>query len=651
MVGTSTAPTRQALWIATGLAALVVIVFSPVRNFGFVSFDDPWFVTGNPQVLAGLSWRGVGWAITAGSEFYWHPLTWLSHMLDVQLYGLYAGGHHVTSVLLHVANTILLFLLLRKMTGATWRSACVAALFAVHPLHVESVAWIAERKDVLSTLFLLLTIWTYTWYVRRPAALRYLAVALLFALGLMAKPMLVSLPVLLLVLDLWPLERLKRREPPASVRRKGRQPDEVPPSFARLVLEKLPLLAMAVASAIATFLVQRQAGAVAPLEALPLGYRAANAVVSYLASIGTMLWPARLAAFYPYPAGMPEWWKIGGAALLITLVSIAAWRGYRRYPFILSGWLWYLVTLLPVVGLVQAGDQLMADRFTYVPLIGIAIIAVWGSAALSARWSVPRVALAAVAAAAILSCAIAARGQVWYWQDSASLWGRALEVTTGNHRAHAGLGALEAEAGRLPEAAAHVQEAVRLAPYAANYRSLLGEIYDRMGKPSEAISEYSAAVTLEPRSVPARQNLGTVLARNGQARDAATQFREALRLDPDAAEAHLGLGVALTALGQSEQAIAEFTVALRLDPDSAGAYNDLGIVLANAGRVDEAIAAFSEATRLNPSWELARFNLGVALRKAGRDRDAVKAFTEVLAINPANDAARRAIDELTRTLK
>ena len=648
MVGSS-ASTRRALLISAGLAALVVFVFSPVRHFEFVSFDDPWFVSRNTNVLAGLTWHGVAWAFTAGSEFYWHPLTWLSHMLDVQLFGLDAGWHHVTSAVIHGANTLLLFWLLRRMTGATWRSACVAALFAVHPLHVESVAWIAERKDVLSTLFLLLTIWAYVWYAHQPAVRRYLLVMLLFALGLMAKPMLVSLPVVLLVLDLWPLERMRLGQSTQKTRVKGADARRLP--VGRLVLEKLPLLALAIASTIVTFLVQRSAGAVAPLDALPLQYRLTNAVVSYVAYIGMTLWPSGLAVFYPYPPGMPAWWKVAGAALACVVISIGAWRTVRRHPYVAAGWLWYLITLLPVIGIVQAGDQVMADRFTYVPFVGLAIVVVWGIPRLVERWSMSRVALPAAAGAAILACAIVARGQVWFWQDSATLWGRALEVTSGNHRAHAGVGALLADAGKYDEAAVHYQEAVRLAPSAANYRSLLGDVYSKQGKQSEAFAEYSAAARLDPGSATAQVNLGTILARQGRAKEAVAHFTEAVRLEPNDAMAHVGLGVSLIAMGQVDAGIAEYNTALRIDPGAPGTFNNLGIAFAGSGRLAEAITAFTEAVRLDPSWELPRFNLGVALAKSGRDREAISAFNDVIRINPGNDAARRALDEMTRQRK
>ncbi len=647
MAGPLSPSTRRALWISTGLVALVLAVYYPVRQFAFVSFDDPWYVSKNVHVAGGLTWHAVAWAMTAGSEFYWHPLTWLSHMLDVQLVGMSAGGHHLTSVVLHAANTVLLFWLLRRMTGANWRSACVAAAFAVHPLHVESVAWVSERKDVLSTLFLLLAIWGYARYATQPTKARFVPVVALFGLGLMAKPMLVTLPLILLVLDFWPLGRVRLLAPPGNASREL----AARPSIGRLIVEKLPLVAMAAASAVATFVVQRSAGAVAALDTLPFKFRASNAVISYVAYLGKTLWPAGLAAFYPYPPLLPEWWKVGFAGLTIVVITALAWRARRQHPYVLAGWLWYLVGLAPVIGLLQAGDQAMADRFTYVPLVGVAIIAAWGLPGLLRRWSFSRVALPVAAGAAILALAIGARAQVWHWENSAALWGHALEVTTGNHRAHAGLGSVLMEAGNLKDAGAHFEEAVRLAPSAAQYRGLLGEVYHKQGRLPEAVARYSVEVRLEPRSAEAHENLATTLARQGRPAEAVKQFNEAIRLNPEDAMSRVGLGAVLASLGQINEAIDEYTAALRLDPRSAAAHNNLGIALATENRIDQAIGEFSEAVRLDPSWELARFNLGVALFRAGRDHDALAAFNETLRINPANESARKAVEDLARQLK
>jgi len=467
--------------IGLALLAITVAVFAPVRGFEFVSWDDPWYVSRNQHVAGGLTWSNLAWAFTTGGDFYWHPLTWLSHMLDVTLYGMSAGGHHITNVLFHVASTLLLFGLLLEMTGATWRSALVAALFGVHPLHVESVAWVAERKDVLSTLFFLLTLGAYLRYVRQPGWTRYLVVAGTFGLGLMAKPMIVTLPIALLLLDIWPLGRWPlgpgRASRTAAVPGARRYPVVV-----RLIAEKAPLLALAFASGIGTFIVQRQAGAVAGLSVLPVSHRLSNAVVSYGAYLRQTVFPANLAAFYPYPSEPPKWWVVCLVATALTAGVAAAAKLARTRPYLIVGVLWYLITLFPVVGILQAGDQLRADRFTYIPLVGVFLIVAWGGSDLVARWPRARFVATAAAAAAVVAFAVSAHAQVRYWKDTPTLWSRALAVTTGNHRAHAALGDWLAAQGRTDQARAHYEEAIRLAPFGSDYRYALGLLFMRQGK-------------------------------------------------------------------------------------------------------------------------------------------------------------------------
>ena len=384
------------------LIAVNIAVYAPVVHHEFVTWDDPQYLLGNPHVSGGLTGSGIRWAWTTGYASNWHPLTWWSHMLDVQMYGMSAGPHHVTSLLLHIVNTLLLFGLLHAMTGRLGPSAFVAALFAAHPLHVESVAWVSERKDVLSTLFWMLTVWAYLRYLRRPRLGRYFLMAAVFVLGLMAKPMLVTLPFVLLLLDVWPLGRVTLAW---STPQRSR--------VVELVREKLPLIALAAASSIITFVVQRQGGAVAASEALPLGDRVANALVSYMRYIGRMLWPARLAAVYPFSRPLPEWWVVG-SLLGFFAMSIVAIRAGRRYPYVAVGWLWYVGTLVPVIGIIQVGSQAMADRYTYVPLVGLFIVVAWGAVDLCARWPHRRQVLPVAAGLAIVVCSVLARVQVEY---------------------------------------------------------------------------------------------------------------------------------------------------------------------------------------------------------------------------------------------
>ena len=472
MTGERAMSRRTTIAIAVGLAALVAIVYAPVRHFDFVQLDDPAYVTENPHVLRGFTLEGLRWALTTGHAANWHPLTWLSHMLDVQLFGLAPGAHHVTSVLLHLASTLLLFGLLARMTGAPWRSAFVAALFGVHPLHVESVAWVAERKDVLSALFWMLTMWTYVAFVRATppgdsqARRRgfYVLMLAFYALGLMAKPMLVTLPFALLLVDWWPLGRFRRSKTWPLVR------------------EKLPLFCMAAASSAVTVLVQQKGGAFSTLESNPFSLRLQNALVSAVAYLRDLVWPGGLTVIYPFPDAIPAW-QTAGACVVLGGLSLIACRLARRHPYLPVGWLWYLGTLVPVLGFVRVGLQSRADRYTYVPLIGISIAIAWGGAALAARARMPRQVTPIAAAAAILACALVARTQVGYWQDNVSLFTRATVLTlhVNEYDAHMSLGATLAGQGRMDEALRHFTEAMRLQPDSDEARRAAEEVRRRSG--------------------------------------------------------------------------------------------------------------------------------------------------------------------------
>jgi Flp pilus assembly protein TadD len=595
--------------MALVLMGVTAAVYAPVWHFSFVSWDDPSYVTQNPRVLGGLTWQGVTWALTTGDAANWHPLTWMSHMLDIELYGLHPGGHHVTSLALHLANTLLLLGLLHRITGQAARSAFVAALFALHPLHVESVAWVAERKDVLSTLFLLLTMWSYVRYVRRPDRRRYGLVLALFALGLMAKPMLVTLPFILLLLDVWPLGRTAASRTPAPVTEPGRRPNArtPPPSSLRsLVVEKLPLLALAAASSVVTFVVQQREGAVGGLGVLPLGARLANALVSYVAYIGKMLWPVRLAAFYPYPHTRPGALALGAALLGLVGVTLAVVRAARARPYLLVGWLWYLGMLVPVIGLIQVGDQALADRYTYVPLIGLFICVAWGVPDLVARWRALRLQLPAMALLVLIGCTIATRAQVDTWTNNETLWTHARDVTRDNFRAHLGLGDAWIEQGRVTDAIAEYTEAVRIVPNAATLHNSLGLALTQAGRLAEAAAEYGAAVRLEPGFADAHTNLGAMLQRQGQMAEAIAQYALALRLQPGSALAHNNLGLALASLGQVNEGIKECLEALRLDSAQADWHYQVAVMLKSVGRIAEARDHLLAALKINPGHQLAR---------------------------------------------
>ncbi|MBI4463123.1 MAG: tetratricopeptide repeat protein [Acidobacteria bacterium] len=621
------------LWVSLALIAANLAVYASVRHFGFVSFDDPVYVSDNAHIQDGLTWHGMSWAFTASEGGNWNPLVWFSHMLDIQIYGLNPGPHHVTNLLLHIANTLLLFGLLYRMTGAMGRSAFVAGLFGLHPLHVESVAWVSERKDVLSTLFWMLTLWGYIGYVRRPKLGRYLVVLLLFTVGLMAKPMLVTLPFALLLLDYWPLGRVTLVARPATRPGWAIFPDQRS-TLRRLLWEKVPLLALAAAASFLTFMVQQSRGAVAGIETNPLTLRAENALVSYVAYIGKMLWPARLAVFYPYPQSLPAWW-VTGAILGLTSVSLVVIRAARRYVYLPVGWLWYLGTLVPVIGLVQVGSQSMADRYTYVPLIGLFVIAAWGVPDFLARWQYKTIALPAAAALVILGCTITAWSQVRYWENSMALWGHALEVTTGNYRAHTAVGAALEDQGRISEAIYHYSEALHIKPGFVEGHNNLGNVLASQGKVSEAIEHYTEALRIDPGFAEAHNGVGSALASQGRISEAITHYSEALRIKPDYAEAHNNLGLALADQGRINEAIDHYYDALRINPGFASAHNSLGNALADQGRNSEAIAHYYEALRLQPAFAEAHNNLGSVLDYQGRISEAIAHYYEALRLQPA----------------
>jgi len=512
----------RALWVTIALAVATVVIYAPVRHYPFVNTDDPVYVTANPNVLLGLTWDNVGWAFTEAKVPYWHPLTFLSHMLDVQVFGANAGGHHVTNVLLHIASSVMLFGLFLQMTGSLGRSAVVAALFGLHPLRVESVAWVAERKDALSTFFWIATTWAYVRHVRRPQPKRYAAVIVLFALGLMAKPMMVTLPFALLLLDYWPLDRIELGA--ASTRRHGA-------SIRALLKEKIPLFGLAVFASLITFGAQQQVGAVESLEAVPLTLRVANAVHSYVAYIGDLIWPVRLAALYPYPKTFSTaTLLLGLLALVVVTVLVVAAR--RRYPYLVVGWLWYVGTLLPVIGLIQVGPQARADRFTYVPDIGLLLMIVWGVADLLRRWPHRRVVLIPLAAGAVAACVVAAMRQVGYWRSTSALWEHTLAVTHDNGVAHYNYGVELEAAKRHDDALRHLREAVRLEPDFATAHNRLALALNRRGDFAGATAQLAEVVRLMPASAAAYSNLGASLAKEGKNAEAIAALSQAVLLNP-----------------------------------------------------------------------------------------------------------------------
>jgi Flp pilus assembly protein TadD len=557
---------RESLWISLGLVVAVAIAYWPVRNFGFVRFDDPTYVTENPHIVNGVTWSAVRWAFTSGYGANWHPITWLSHMVDVQLYAFDAGAHHVTNVVLHAMTTVLLFGVLFRMTGAPWRSGVVAGLFGLHPIHVESVAWVAERKDVLSAFFWMLTLRAYVAYVRQPKVSRYLWVVAMLVMGLMAKPMVVTLPFVLLLLDVWPLHRFEFGA--------GWWASARP-----LVREKLPLFVLSVASSVITFMVQRQGGTVASGVRLPLVERLGNALIAYVAYLGKTIWPAHLAAYYPYPRTLPAGLVLASALLLIAASAAVILVGRRR-PYVPVGWLWYLGTLVPAIGIVQVGTQAMADRYTYIPLIGIFIILAWGIPDALNRWPTSRTPIAVVAGVGLLACTVAARLQVHYWESSFTLWKHAIDVTTDNYAARTYYGNALASRGDVGGAIAQYTEAIRIRPDYPEAHNNLGPALASQGKFDEAIKHFAEAIRLRPTYADAYSNMGVALASQGKFDQAIAQYTEALRLDPDHARAHSNLGLALRGQGRTADAVREFELALRMNPNDVDARNALAALQA-----------------------------------------------------------------------
>ncbi|MGO9108145.1 MAG: tetratricopeptide repeat protein [Thermoguttaceae bacterium] len=552
-------------------------VFGQTASHDFVNFDDDEYVCQNWHVRGGLTGAGAAWAVTACHASNWHPLTWLSHMLDCQFYGLKPGGHHLTNVFLHAVTAILLFLALRRMTAALWPSAWVATVFAIHPLRVESVAWVAERKDVLGGLFFMLTVWFYTRYVERPSSWgRYLLVLASFAMGLTAKPMLVTLPFVLLLLDYWPLGRgqgagdgkATNQSPTIHARSASGCADRPPlTTLERLVVEKIPLFVVAAASCMVTYAAHRDA--IRPLERLAVPRRVANAAVAYVAYLGKMLYPAGLAVLYPLPKGPPPAWEVVIAVILLVAISTAVFVARRKCTYLLFGWLWYLGTLVPVIGLVQVGGQAMADRYTYLTQIGLYTALAWGAAQVAASWRYwrrpnRRWPLAAVSALVVAGLMVCAWQQTRYWRDSETLWIHTLACTSQNPTAHTSLGVALASRGQI----------------------------------DEAIANYEKALQIMPDHAPAHNNLGVALASRGRFDEAIVQCQKALEIMPDHAESHYNLGVALASRGRFDEAIAHFQKALEIMPDYAEAQCNLGIALGIRGRVGEAGDHFQKALDL-----------------------------------------------------
>jgi len=597
---------RNPLVVTLLLLAFTLVTYAPSLRDGFVNYDDPAYVTHNPHVLQGVSPANILWAFQSSSEANWHPLTWISHMVDVQIYGLNSAGHHFTSLLLHLLNVALVLYLLRAATGSLWRSAAVAALFALHPLNVESIAWVSERKTVLSVFFLLLTLLAYGWYVKKPGVLRYLAIAFFFTLGLLSKPLVITLPFALLLLDYWPLRRL-----PDPFETKGGE--KFTGILAKLALEKAPLFLFVVLSSWITVLAQRQAGALAHDGALPFLWRLKNAAWSYVAYLGKAIWPANLAVFYPHPEASLSLAKVAIAlALLVALTGVTV--RFREHRYLLAGWLWYLGTMLPMIGIVQVGRQAMADRYAYLPFLGLFVAIVWLAGDMAPRAKISPSMIAASGMAVLVVLASVTFLQLSYWMNSYTLFNHAVQVTRNNYVAENDLG-----------------------------EALVG-----MGKPELALSHFVAATQDAPNFSTGHYNLAVQLQKQNRLEEARREYLMDLQYvgDPvEAAQAHNNLGVLYLTQGKSEDAVSELNVALQIDPAKQNSYLSRGIAEYKSGKFAPAETDFSHATSLSPSPQ-ASFWLGRVRETRGDFAGATSAYRQAVQIAPDMAEATQRLNAL-----
>jgi len=640
--------------ICLALAILTVITFWSLKDCGFINLDDNIYVYENASVQSGLNWNSIGQAFS--SELtkvgHWHPLTWLSWMLDYQIFGLNPQGFHLINLLFHVMNTLLLFLILRRMTKTLWPSAFVAALFAIHPLHVESVAWIAERKDVLSTFFWMLTLGAYSYYVESPGFRRYCFVFLFFALGLLAKPMLVTLPFVLLLLDYWPLRRFQERRPDHKVqteesklltsdkqKKKSKKNDVVTvketlevkkpaePEYKwsliyPLLREKVPLFVLVILSSLATYMAAQSAGAVTSIEKLPLGVRIGNAFISYIAYIGKMIWPSNLAVFYPYPKGLILWQVIGSVLLLIAITLVVIWRA-KKSPYLATGWLWYAGTLVPVIGIVQAGVQAMADRYTYISLIGLFIMVAWGLPELLKKWKYRKEILFTASALIILCLSIITWTQVGYWQNSISLFDHTLKVTDNNWFTYSSRGNTYYDLGNYQQAIEDYDRAIEIKPGYAEAYSNRGIAYHKLGNYKHAIADLSRAIEIKPGYAMAYNNRGNAYNVLGNYSQAIEDYGRAIEIKPGYAEAYYNRGTSYNSIGNYQQAIADLKRAIEIKPVYPEAYINRGFAYKGLGNYQQAIEDYGRAIDTKPDYAYAYLNRSAAYARLGKNDMAV----------------------------
>ena len=651
---------KPIIWIYLFLTAATLITFWQVNHSDFINYDDPSYVTENVHIRHGITTEAIRWAFTTGYAGNWHPVTWISHMLDVELFGLKPRWHHLTNLLFHIANTLLLFFVFHRMTKATWQCAFVAALFALHPLHVESVAWVAERKDVLSTFFWFLTMGAYVHYVEQPRLRSYLAVFAFLALGLMAKPMLVTLPFVLLLLDYWPLRRLQGAgsenentrlvaEPLFVNKRKGKSSskltvqaivkEEKPVDrkyrwalVRPLLIEKVPFFVLAALSSIATFIVQQKGGAVASFEGIAPGVRIANAFVSYIIYIRKMIWPDDLAVFYPHPGSLP-FWQVLGAVLLLTAATATVILEAKRFPYLATGWLWFAGTLVPVIGIVQVGSQALADRYTYVPLIGLLIMAAWGVPELLKNRRHRKEVLAAMSALIFTCLLILTYTQAGYWRTSLELYDHALKVTANNDTVHNNRGDAYCRLGNLRQAIPDFDKAVEINPQYADAYYNRGVTYGKLGNHRQAIEDFDRAIEVGPERPEPYYNRGFAYGELGDFRKAIENYDRAIEINSENAEAYNSRGVAYGKLGDQRQAISDYDRAIETNPGFAKAFNNRGFAYDSLGDHKQAIEDYNRAIEINPSSVKTYYNRAVAYSELGNNGQALEDMKTAARLN------------------
>jgi tetratricopeptide (TPR) repeat protein len=619
----TSAQKHSRILICLFLAIAVVSVYGQMLGHDFVYYDDHQYAADNAHVKAGLTVEGLKWAFTTLYVEFWHPLTWLSLMLDTQLFGVAAGGYLFSNLLLHILNALLLFIFFNRSTGSVWQSGLVAALFALHPIHVESVAWIAQRKDVLSTFFWMLTLLCYGFYVERPGPKRYLGVILALILGLMAKPMLITLPLVLLLLDYWPLGRFRTATSLNSFLN----------SALIFLREKIPLLAVSGAAGVITYLAQQSGGGIKSVASVSLAERISNALISYVGYIVNMLWPFKLACYYPFPDSF-SLWRVGGSFLLLLLITWFAVRSARRHPFFIVGWLWYLGTLVPVIGLVKIGAFAMADRYGYGPLIGIYVLVAWGLPELTARLPHRRAIINSLAALALIICMVTTWHQVRFWQNKFTLFTRALNVTSNNWFAHNALGLDFLKREKFDEALNQFSKAMQIVPnYITTYINI-GIMYARQNNLSEAIRYMSTAERMNPDLAEVQQSLGVLYEQHGNPGKALAHFRRALVLDPENAIAHKHMGNLMVAGGKIDEAIDHYARSLTLQPGDAGVHYNLGLAFEKQGNDQKAGEQYLAALKITPDEANTHYNLANVMTRQKKFDAAIEHYQKALAIQP-----------------